>query len=1099
MESPAAESSPVLQPDLAWLSDSYRPRLQQQQQQQQQEQDNTITTTTTNKNIISQNNHHHHDHHHNVVIQADSTDSFVLCPKDQIESYAGYRLLKGNTSTTTTNTARRPHSAQGGPRQLGHVRISHSSNDDVPVEWNGWGAEVWAAEGVVEVEGGGGGRGKEDGGAGGGRGGGGGGFFDKGHKENVDRGHALWLAAKRKHSSTTSSSSSSTNAATRPSSARVGRSQPHPHHRHRPSARPSSAVGRRPYNNNNNNSNNNNSSSLPPRPSSAMGSLLHPSSTTTTTTTNNNNNPSTSSHHRPPPPRPSSPAMSLLHPDMAWMHPNNDNDNDTTTILHSTPPTRPPSPMTLQLLHPNNNDDDEDYSSTSFHPTTKPSPSPSSIMRRPRPFSAVQTRRELAQQQQQQQQQQKKTNRETTGHPPKTPRNNNIRTRPSSASAAVPSTTTTATRTSNRKLPPGRVDPFTVREKRLRALHEAWARDPRSGLHVIAGGLLSPSSVVVGPSPHLLDRHARCLDHRSWGPSPPPPPAYDLLSPERPHSSCGLMRTGGGGGSSSGGGGGGVGRKEEDDDDEDEDEDEEMLMLQQALQTERDGMCRVQRYIDCHRPASAPRMRKELEGSFRRSVGTRGRSPHFCNFVQKAGLHVRPDSAQARTGGGGSDAEEDGRNSLASSEATDNDILAQWRKGRLSNSGTEGRPGSPTSLDGRSRDPGVTSGSNMAGSEDEDVMSAKMIPTITIPSSPIPSGDQMMLSNRSSGESSPRKSAREEPKRPEESSEDRAPKPQHLAVSAPLPASPPKVETRAEKSKRPPVPKKTRKAGGDRRRKSKTVVVMEPVPVETSGSGEPAAATSGDAETRPKTNGVDVSIKVADLPEVSASAKKNGGKPGKRSQRRLIATPPAGGEKLQLPQELLDLDSSSRTGYDFGDLETTLSDSYNNKYRPQSWLSTRMALSKQASRFELPMDMKVLEKITPQDYLKRFCVVTSRRLNLYQKIFNKYKDKANNINKQGLETCLKETLVQQMKDTTFPDLCDLLDITQDTVIDFKLFSGAAAITERILYPHYTTEDTVEKAEYQRDKIETADFEALDWKLHGVKVGEKMTKLLKTIE
>ncbi|XP_076452919.1 uncharacterized protein LOC143288392 isoform X2 [Babylonia areolata] len=491
--------------------------------------------------------------------------------------------------------------------------------------------------------------------------------------------------------------------------------------------------------------------------------------------------------------------------------------------------------------------------------------------------------------------------------------------------------------------------------------------------------------------------------------------------------------------------------------------------------------------------------RKELEGSFRRSVGTRGRSPHFCNFVQKAGLHVRPDSAQARTGGGGSDAEEDGRNSLASSEATDNDILAQWRKGRLSNSGTEGRPGSPTSLDGRSRDPGVTSGSNMAGSEDEDVMSAKMIPTITIPSSPIPSGDQMMLSNRSSGESSPRKSAREEPKRPEESSEDRAPKPQHLAVSAPLPASPPKVETRAEKSKRPPVPKKTRKAGGDRRRKSKTVVVMEPVPVETSGSGEPAAATSGDAETRPKTNGVDVSIKVADLPEVSASAKKNGGKPGKRSQRRLIATPPAGGEKLQLPQELLDLDSSSRTGYDFGDLETTLSDSYNNKYRPQSWLSTRMALSKQASRFELPMDMKVLEKITPQDYLKRFCVVTSRRLNLYQKIFNKYKDKANNINKQGLETCLKETLVQQMKDTTFPDLCDLLDITQDTVIDFKLFSGAAAITERILYPHYTTEDTVEKAEYQRDKIETADFEALDWKLHGVKVGEKMTKLLKTIE
>ena len=57
---------------------------------------------------------------------------------------------------------------------------------------------------------------------------------------------------------------------------------------------------------------------------------------------------------------------------------------------------------------------------------------------------------------------------------------------------------------------------------------------------------------------------------------------------------------------------------------------------------------------------------------------------------------------------------------------------------------------------------------------------------------------------------------------------------------------------------------------------------------------------------------------------------------------------------------------------------------------------------------------------------------------------------------QGLETCLRETLVQALKENTFADLCELLDITDQTVVDFKLFSGVAAITERILYPYYTS-------------------------------------------
>lgn len=55
-------------------------------------------------------------------------------------------------------------------------------------------------------------------------------------------------------------------------------------------------------------------------------------------------------------------------------------------------------------------------------------------------------------------------------------------------------------------------------------------------------------------------------------------------------------------------------------------------------------------------------------------------------------------------------------------------------------------------------------------------------------------------------------------------------------------------------------------------------------------------------------------------------------------------------------------------------------------------MTGRLALSKQASRFELPMDMRVLEKMTPLEYLNKYCIVSSRRQMLYDRIYYKNKD-----------------------------------------------------------------------------------------------------------
>ena len=56
---------------------------------------------------------------------------------------------------------------------------------------------------------------------------------------------------------------------------------------------------------------------------------------------------------------------------------------------------------------------------------------------------------------------------------------------------------------------------------------------------------------------------------------------------------------------------------------------------------------------------------------------------------------------------------------------------------------------------------------------------------------------------------------------------------------------------------------------------------------------------------------------------------------------------------------------------------------------------------------------------------------------------------------QNFETVLRETLVQTLKENTYPEICELLSIDNKTVIDFKLFAGVCALIERLLYPSYT--------------------------------------------
>ncbi|CAF0727855.1 unnamed protein product [Brachionus calyciflorus] len=161
----------------------------------------------------------------------------------------------------------------------------------------------------------------------------------------------------------------------------------------------------------------------------------------------------------------------------------------------------------------------------------------------------------------------------------------------------------------------------------------------------------------------------------------------------------------------------------------------------------------------------------------------------------------------------------------------------------------------------------------------------------------------------------------------------------------------------------------------------------------------------------------------------------------------------------------------------------------------------RLALSKNICRFELPIDMKLFETMTPANYLERYCKVNDRRKTLYKRVFDKYKiknEKEDFVDLKTFEECLIEVHMKSINKSHVNQIINLVGLTQQQTINFQLFLGLAALSERVLYHQFVTEDTIDLPEYQKDKIECADFGSLASKLDGINIKSPMLNLLKLL-
>lgn len=179
-------------------------------------------------------------------------------------------------------------------------------------------------------------------------------------------------------------------------------------------------------------------------------------------------------------------------------------------------------------------------------------------------------------------------------------------------------------------------------------------------------------------------------------------------------------------------------------------------------------------------------------------------------------------------------------------------------------------------------------------------------------------------------------------------------------------------------------------------------------------------------------------------------------------------------------------------------MATVLGEHKRRRESMKPWLQGRLALSKQTSRFELPMDVKLLEAMTPMEYLTKFCIISTRRKALYKHIFQKVdKDRDNVITVKEMDRGLREIHVDCITTDQVNKLIEMVDGNEKSTFNLVQFSAIAAFSERLLFSEIqiTEKNSVYSS---KEVIEEADFCGLKSKLSGFTVNPSVRKILEVL-
>ncbi|XP_065936292.1 uncharacterized protein [Magallana gigas] len=517
--------------------------------------------------------------------------------------------------------------------------------------------------------------------------------------------------------------------------------------------------------------------------------------------------------------------------------------------------------------------------------------------------------------------------------------------------------------------------------------------------------------------------------------------------------------------------------------------------------------------------------RTELLTYSRANYLSRGNRPKFCDIVRQKELHYRDEEDRSESSEynyyrqqghlltrwrkhSNARPKNSRKSSLAQEDLVDQNVndtapfqrqgvnqsnlSTLWMLGKEGRGGTEGRPGSPTStVDGTDNQPDPPKGKPSTKTDSKD--DKKKTEPISVPSD---------------------RDGRQSPVQPPPSPEPRTPK-EDPNKDADLLKSLREAEEEEERRRRALIKKEKKPIHRTRKPKEEMEEKVEPPKPATPPPPPQPIEDTVTLVQQWKNKDIKVDLEVPSLP--TFEDKKKDKKEKRKADRHLVSqpkheTPPPKDPEplvlrtpLEFPKEeevdLDDLDDQLKQrlkNFDFNIMEMMGEDSPRKNVQKATWVTGRLALSQQSSRFTLPIDMARLEQMTPLDYVKNFCIIKRRRKKLYQDIFVKHKDKTGQIPFKDLEKALTMVLVNTLTSDDYKRIVELLDISDSTRVDVDGFSAMAALAERLMCSTHVSQEQVDQPDYQKEKIECADFSALEWKLTGVQVNPKIVRILKEL-
>nr|XP_034317934.1 uncharacterized protein LOC105331026 isoform X37 [Crassostrea gigas] len=492
--------------------------------------------------------------------------------------------------------------------------------------------------------------------------------------------------------------------------------------------------------------------------------------------------------------------------------------------------------------------------------------------------------------------------------------------------------------------------------------------------------------------------------------------------------------------------------------------------------------------------------RTELLTYSRANHLSRGNRPKFCDIVRQKELHYRDEEDRSESSEynyyrqqghlltrwrkhSNARPKNSRKSSLAQEDLVDQNVndtapfqrqgvnqsnlSTLWMLGKEGRGGTEGRPGSPTStVDGTDNQPDPPKGKPSTKTDSKD--EKKKTEPISVPSD---------------------RDGRQSPVQPPPSPEPLTPK-EDPNKDADLLKSLREAEEEEERRRRALVKKEKKPIHRTRKPKEEMEEKVEPPkPATPPPPPQPIEDT--------KNKDIKVDLEVPSLP--TFEDKKKDKKEKRKADRHLVSQPKHETPPPKDPEDDLDDQLKQRLkNFDFNIMEMMGEDSPRKNVQKATWVTGRLALSQQSSRFTLPIDMARLEQMTPLDYVKNFCIIKRRRKKLYQDIFVKHKDKTGQIPFKDLEKALTMVLVNTLTSDDYKRIVELLDISDSTRVDVDGFSAMAALAERLMCSTHVSQEQVDQPDYQKEKIECADFSALEWKLTGVQVNPKIVRILKEL-